>query len=602
MLQSFTNTSQPQEGAARLQKLRNLLTQRGYDGLLVPRADAHQGEYVGPHDERLAYVSGFTGSAGFLIILPQIAGVFIDGRYRTQVKTQVDLSVFTPVEWPETDAGTWIITHLAQGRIAFDPWLHTPDEIEKLTRSFEGRDITLCPTENLVDLIWQDQPKRSCSPAFVQPNHLAGETMDEKKAHIGQTLQGRGADLVVLTLPDSLCWLLNLRGGDVARNPILHGFALLWADGYLDLFVDSNKIGEDVAAHLGPKTRLLLPNKLTDTLEKLGAYKVMIDPSTAPIACLSALQKGGVHILRDDDPCRLPKACKNPIEIDATKQAHLRDGAAVCAFLHWLDNQPENAGLTEIDIVKQLEEYRTATNHLHDLSFDTICGAGPNGAIMHYRVTQDNNRTLRWGEPLLVDSGGQYHDGTTDITRTIAMGPQLPEVCDIYTRVLKGLIALSRIRFPYGVAGCHLDVLARAPLWMAGQDFDHGTGHGVGVFLSVHEGPQRISRLSDVPLNEGMILSNEPGYYRPGSFGIRLENLIVVTKAPTISCSDAHRKQLSFETLTLVPFDRRMIVRALMSADEISWLDIYHSAVHEKIAPLLEAKARAWLVDATRPL
>ncbi|MEZ7813103.1 MAG: Xaa-Pro aminopeptidase [Paracoccaceae bacterium] len=602
MLQTFTTTAETTHGPARLTKLRHLLSERGFDGFLVPRADAHQCEYVSEHDERLAYISGFTGSAGFLVVLPKIAGVFIDGRYRTQVKGQVDLNAFTPVDWPETNTGKWVLDHLPKGRLAYDPWLHTPTEIENLSISLEQSDVELCPSDNFVDRIWLDQPAPPLAPIFIQPYELAGQSMAEKKAKIAQVLVCAGADCVALTLPDSLCWLLNLRGGDVARNPIMHGFALLWADGRFDFFVDAAKISDDVRIHLGADSTIHPPQAFEFTLRSLKGCCVMLDPATAPMACLLALNSAGVRIMRADDPCLLPKACKNSVEIAATSAAHLRDGAAVCAFLHWLDNQSPDTGLSEIDVVKSLECFRIATNCLHDLSFDTICGAGPNGAIMHYRVTEKTNRTLVWGEPLLVDSGGQYQDGTTDITRTIAIGAQTDEVRAVYTRVLQGLIAISRIRFPEGIAGCHIDALARAPLWFVGQDFDHGTGHGVGIFLSVHEGPQRISRLSQVPLKEGMILSNEPGYYRPGSFGVRLENLITVTKANPMKTADCHRIQLAFETLTFVPFDRRMIDKSALAWDEVTWLNSYHLRVRNKIAPLLESAPRDWLMVATEPL
>ncbi len=598
MFQTFTSTSDPTQGPARLVALRAALTADGLSGFIIPRADAHQGEYVAARDDRLQWLTGFTGSAGFCIVLPDVSGVFIDGRYRTQVKGQVDLDAFTPVPWPEMSAGTWIKDHLRDGKLGFDPWLHTADEIDKLKRSLEETGVTLCPVNNYVDFIWTDQPSPPVGRAFAHPLTLAGESSADKRARLAADLRKAGQRAVVITLPDSLCWLLNIRGADVPRNPILHGFAILHDDARVTVFADAAKFDAETLGHLGRDVTLSPTDAFVPALHTLHG-PVRVDKTTAPLAVSQELESAGVSVAWDDDPCRLPKACKNPVEIAATREAHLRDGAAIVEFLCWLDARAPQGGLTEIDVVTAIEGYRAATNMLHDLSFDTIAGAGPNGAIMHYRVTTVTNRTIAQNELLLVDSGGQYVDGTTDITRTIAIGDPGDEARICYTRVLQGLIAISRVRFPKGRAGRDLDGLARYPLWLAGQDYDHGTGHGVGTFLSVHEGPQRLSYTSDVPFEAGMILSNEPGYYREGHFGIRLENLIVVIPAPPLG---DNRVQFAFETLTFAPFDRRLILADALSAGDRDWLNAYHAEVRAKLAPRLSAPAARWLISATAPI
>lgn len=597
MHQSFDATANPAQGPARLAQLRSALADQGFAGFIIPRADAHQGEYVASRDERLQWLTGFTGSAGFCIILPNVAGVFIDGRYRTQVKTQVDLAHFTPYRGP-VKPGPWIAAHLQQGQIAFDPWLHSADEIAAIEKALEGHPVTLCPSANFIDMIWPDQPAAPQGKVFVQPDALAGKTSAAKRAEVADALRNAGQKAMVITLPDSLCWLLNIRGADVPRNPIVHGFAILHDDASVTLFAAQEKFDTAILAHLGAAVTLCPPADFLPAVRALHG-PVRVDRASAPLAVSLELADAGVEIAWGDDLCRLPKACKTEAEIAATREAHLRDGAAMIEFLCWLDATAPKGGLTEIDVVTALESFRRATNQLHDISFDTICGAGEHGAIMHYRVTHDSNRAVKPGELLLVDSGAQYVDGTTDITRTMAVGPVPDGAAAAYTRVLQGMIAISRVRWPRGLAGRDLDPLARYPLWLAGMDFDHGTGHGVGAFLSVHEGPQRISKLSEVPLQPGMILSNEPGYYREGAFGIRLENLIVVTQAPKLVDD---RDQLCFETLTFVPLDRRLIDLALLSPGERAWLDAYHAEVAEKLAHRLSDSAKAWLMQATAAL
>ncbi len=601
MFQSFKDTARPDQAAPRLKLLRAEIAREGLAGFLIPRADAHQGEYVAPHDDRLSWATGFTGSAGFCAALAEIAGVFVDGRYRTQVKRQVDLAHFTPVDWPETKLGDWLVAQLPQGgNIGFDPWLHTPDEIETLENTCTPHAIGLKPTDNLVDRIWLDQPAPPLGEITPYPVELAGETHGAKRARLGETLRKAGHSVAVLTLPDSIAWLLNIRGSDIARNPVPHSFAILRDNGHVALFVDPAKISDSLRAHLGPEVRLRPPSAFLPALHSLTGT-VRLDPKTAPVAVLYALREAGRDHAFDDDPCLLPKACKTHAEIAATQTAHLRDGAAMVEFLTWFHAQAPGT-LTEIDVVTALEGYRRATNALLDISFDTIAGTGPNGAVIHYRVSEDSNARLEDGQLIVVDSGGQYVDGTTDITRTLPIGHPGDEERRAFTRVLKGMIAVSRARFPKGIAGRDLDSLARYNLWLAGQDYDHGTGHGVGVYLCVHEGPQRISRMSHVPLKPGMILSNEPGYYRPDAFGIRIENLIVVEKAAALPSADPEREMYQFLTLTFVPIDRGLIIPAMLDTDEIDWLNRYHAACRDHLAAKVSEPARIWLESATQPL
>ena len=601
MFQTFDTQASAAQGPARLAALRQILATEGLAGFLIPRADVHQGEYVASRDERLQWLTGFTGSAGFCIVLPAIAGVFIDGRYRTQVKGQVDLAHFTPVPWPEISAGAWLKDQMSEGVVGFDPWLHTADEVAKLEAALDGTGVVLQACANQIDRIWPDQPPAPLGRAFAHPDSLAGETSAQKRARLAEALQAQGQSAAVITLPDSLCWLLNIRGADVPRNPVLHGFAILHDNAHVTLFADAEKFDAATRAHLGSDVLLRPIAAFVPALRTLqGAVRV--DRTTAPLAVSTELTEAAITVAWGDDPCRLPKAKKTAAEIEGMRQAHLRDGAAVVEFLCWLDQQTPKSGLSEIDVVRALEGFRRATNVLHDISFDTICGSGPNGAIMHYRVTEQSNRAIGRNELLLVDSGAQYLDGTTDITRTIAVGDPGDYARTCFTRVLQGTIAISRARWPKGYTGRDLDPLARYALWLAGQDFNHGTGHGVGAFLSVHEGPQRLSRISEVPLESGMILSNEPGYYREGEFGIRLENLIVVQPAPHLPGGDDERTQLSFETLTFVPFDRRLIVTAQLSPGDRDWLNVYHAATLAKLTPRLSAEALAWCQAACAPL
>lgn len=596
MFQSFEVTARPEQGPPRLAALRMQLEAEGLDGFLVPRADAHQGEYVSARDERLAWLTGFTGSAGFCAALLDVAGVFIDGRYRTQVKAQV-ADVYTPVPWPEMSLAAWLKEQLPQGgRVGFDPWLHTPGQITQTRDGLDGSGISLVQTDNLVDRIWPDQPEPAAAPAKVHPLEFAGESHAAKRLHLGDGLAQSGALSAVITLPDSLCWLLNIRGADIPRNPIAQGFGVLHRDGAVDLFMTDEKLIE-VRDHLGSDVTCHNPSGFLPYLEGLDG-PVCLDKSSVPVSVADAI---GERVQWGADPCALPKACKNTAEIAGSAEAHLRDGAAVVELLAWLDMQTPGS-VHETQVVSRLETMRRRDNALQDISFETIAGTGANGAIMHYRVTEETDSTLEDGQLIVLDSGGQYLDGTTDITRTIAIGTPPDEACAAFTRVLMGMIAMSRLRWPKGLAGRDIEAIGRAPLWYAHQDFDHGLGHGVGAYLSVHEGPQRLSRVSHVPIEPGMILSNEPGYYREGAFGIRIENLIVAEIAKAPKGGDAHREMLCWRTLTFAPIDQRLIVTDMLDGDSRAWINAYHAETYDKIGPRVSATSREWLQQATAPL
>ncbi len=593
MFQSFSETASPEQGPPRLTALRAVMADEGFDGFIVPRADAHQGEYVADRDSRLSWLTGFTGSAGYCIALTDTAGVFVDGRYRVQVRAQV-ADVFTPVDWPEVSLGAWLSETAPDGAvIGFDPWLHTVAQLRELEAA--AKNVTLKRSDNLVDRVWEDQPAPPATQAFVQPVDLAGEPHAAKIDRLASSLGP--AQAAVLTLPDSICWLLNIRGDDVPRTPFVHGFAVLHAHGQVTLFVNPEKLA-NLGDHLGSKVTVEPVEAFLASLSRL-AGPVQIDPASCPVIVADTLHDGGIQMVEAQDPCALPKACKSAAELEGARAAHLRDGAAMARFLCWLDQQPTGS-LTEIDVVKRLESERSATNALRDISFDTISGAGPNGAIVHYRVTEKTNRLVNEGL-LLVDSGGQYVDGTTDVTRTMAIGNVGAEEKRAFTLVLKGMIAISRLRWPKGLAGRDMDALARVALWEQGLDYGHGTGHGVGSYLSVHEGPQRLARTGTVPFMPGMILSNEPGFYKEDAFGIRIENLIIVEKAPALPGQTVDQ-MYRFETLTYVPIDTRLVDPALLTEAERAWLNRYHAEVLARIGPLVEGEVSIWLTNACTPI
>lgn len=592
--QSFKASSSPEQGPDRIAALRKVMAERDLAAFIVPRSDMFQGEYVAPCDERLSWLTGFTGSAGFCVVLQDIAGLFVDGRYRLQGREQTDKDTFQIVAWPETKIGDWITDNLEFGTVGFDPWLFTKSQIEGIENSFAGTQLELLPTDDLINAIWTGRPGRPDARAFAHPLELSGEKSGDKRLRLANSLKAKNQTAAVLTMPDSICWLLNIRGSDIPRVPVVQCCAILHDTGHVSLFADPGKF-EDLGPD--PAVDIFSMEEFAVQLKNINGC-VRLDPQTAPIAVSHLLEKEFVEIEYDQDPCVLPKATKNTAEVAGTRAAHIRDAKAMIEFLAWLDAQTPSS-LTEIDVVVALENFRKDTNALHDISFETISGAGPNGAIVHYRVTEETNRRIADRELLLVDSGGQYVDGTTDITRTVAMGMPTDFQKRCFTRVLQGMIALSRIRWPRGLAGRDLDALARAPLWMAGQDYDHGTGHGVGSFLGVHEGPQRISKVSHEPLLPGMIVSNEPGYYKEGEFGIRIENLVIVQESGESEDGDP-RNMLEFETLTWVPIDRNLIDTAMMSQAELNWLNSYHAKIRELIT--VSADAQPWFLEATKPL
>jgi Xaa-Pro aminopeptidase len=588
--------------ATRLAALRVELSRRGLDGFVVPRADEHQGEYVPRRSQRLAWLTGFSGSAGLAIVLADRAAIFVDGRYTLAVRAQVDTGAFVPHQVPEQSPEAWIAANLpAGGRLGFDPWLQTVDGHERFARACERAGGSFVAVEsNPVDTVWTDRPPAPVAPVLPQPEEFAGEGSADKRARVANLVTGKGADVALITAPDSIAWLLNVRGGDVPRTPFALGFALLHGDGHVDLYMDPRKLPDRTLSWLGNAVTVAPTHALGAALDALGqaGKRVLLDSMTAPMWVANRLNAAAAAVVRDSDPVALPKACKNAVELEGVRRAHRRDGAAVSRFLCWLHRESAGGRLREIEVSDRLQALRQETGKLRDLSFDTISGAGPNGAIVHYRAIPATERVLEPGSLYLVDSGGQYRDGTTDITRTVAIGTPSPEMRDRFTRVLKGHIALAMARFPVGTTGSQLDALARYALWQVGLDYDHGTGHGVGAYLSVHEGPQRISKTaSSVALQPGMIVSDEPGYYKAGAYGIRIENLLAVREA---KLADADRAYLEFETLTLAPIDLACVAVELLTDAERQWLNDYHRRVRETLASRLDEATRIWLSEATR--
>ena len=594
----------------RLDALREELSGRGLDGFVVPLADEHQGEFVAPRARRLAWLTGFTGSAGLAIVLAEEAAIFVDGRYTLQVEREVDAERFSPQHLTDRPPGDWIAAHLpADAKLGYDPWLHTPDGAARLESACEkagGRLVAV--DDNPIDAVWADRPAPPISPAVPHPAEFAGLSSSAKLAAVAELLDKRGADAAVLTAPDSIAWLFNMRGADIPNTPVALGFAIVETGGGASLFIDGRKITAELAGALADSVSVAEPDALGPALDRLATdgRKVSIDPRSAPAWIAQRLRAAGSEPLRGPDPCTLPKACKNGTEIDGARAAHVRDGRALIRFLAWLDSEAPSGRLTELDAVAELRSIRAEGERFRGLSFDTIAGAGPNGAIVHYRVDEDSNRRLEPGSVFLLDSGAQYLDGTTDVTRTVYIrdpdgGPAPEEVRDRFTRVLKGHIALATAIFPRGVTGSQLDMLARKTLWEAGLDYDHGTGHGVGSFLGVHEGPARISKIpSNVALAPGMILSNEPGYYKAGAYGIRIENLVLVVEreAP----EGAERALHGFDTITLAPIDRNLIEPSLLTAEETSWLDAYHRRVRDAHTGSVDGEVGRWLEAACAPI
>ncbi|HYD28802.1 aminopeptidase P family protein [Brevundimonas sp.] len=603
MRQSFDETTDPSFGARHLPRLRAKMAEQGLDGLLVPHEDEHQNEYLPAANDRLAWLTGFTGSAGAGVVLKDRAAVFADGRYTVQVRAQVDPAQFEILSLEGEGVARYLESAPKGAVIGYDPRLHSPDSLASLRRAAARAGAELKPVEpNPLDLAWGgERPEQPAAPVVPHDDRYAGETSASKRARIGEAVAKAGAAAAVLTAPASIAWLFNIRGGDVIRTPLPLSQAIVRTDGTARLFMDPRKVTNQLPGWLGDAVALEAPEALPAALDGLSGQSVLIDPGQSSAWYFDRLEAVGATVVRGMDPCTLPRACKNPVEIEGARQAHIRDGAALTRFLHWVDTVAQRTLPTEREIAEALEGFREATGALKDLSFDTIAGAGPNGALPHYKPVGDKIRRIEKGSLLLVDGGGQYLDGTTDVTRTMAVGEPTADQRRMFTLVLKGHIAMATVRFPEGTTGHQIDALARLPMWMAGLDYDHGTGHGVGSYLGVHEGPQRIAKaVNSQPLLTGMIVSNEPGYYREGHWGIRIETLQVVT--PPEPIPGGERPMHGFEQLTLAPLDRRLIDVDLLTPDERAYVDAYHAGVLARVGPLLDGAALDWLKAACAEL
>ncbi len=600
--QSFDDSSERGHSAARVATLRAELKRRGLDGFVVPRADRQQNEYLPASEERLSWLTGFTGSAGAAVVLNDRAALFVDGRYTVQAASQIDSAIFTVEHLVDRPPEQWLEQSLNRGaKLGYDPWLHTTDQAEKLRKACATAGAELVAADsNPIDALWRERPASPTGAVTLRDLKLAGESAADKVRRIRAELSKLRTDALLVSDPQNVAWTFNIRGADVAHTPLALAFALVPLDGRPALYVEGAKLNNNVRHALEEFVDVRSPDDLVRDLGKLKDKVVRVDQASAADALTHLLAEQGAKPQRGADPIALMKATKNQAEIHGSRAAHKRDGAAVVRFLAWLDREAPSGKLTEIDAVAALESFRRDTGALKDISFPTIAGAGPNGAIVHYRVTRASNRRIGKNELFLVDSGAQYEDGTTDITRTIVVGEPSEEMRDRFTRVLKGHIAIATAVFPETTSGAQLDPLARTALWQAGLDFDHGTGHGVGSYLSVHEGPARISKLGTVALRRGMILSNEPGYYKTAAYGIRIENLVLVIAAP--EPVGAEKPLNAFETLTLAPIDRRLIEVGMLGSKERAWLNSYHERVHEVLEPLIDAPTKAWLAAATRAL
>ncbi|SHK02341.1 Xaa-Pro aminopeptidase [Bradyrhizobium lablabi] len=602
----FQTFEEPEGGVAltaRLSAFREELTRRKLAGFVVPRADQQQNEYVAPSEERLAWLTGFTGSAGLAIVLSQTAAVFVDGRYTLQAAKQVDSKAWEIQPLVDPPPESWLTKHLKPGdRLGFDPWLHTTAAAERLAAACAKAGAELVPVDtNPVDAVWPERPPPPLGPVSVHGTPFAGEAEAEKLTRIRPEIEKLGAEALVLSDSHAVAWTFNIRGADVSHTPLPLSYALVPKDGRPTVFIDHRKLSNSARDHLEQTADVREPEALVSKLTELSrsGASIALDSATAADALSRLITAAGGKPVRGSDPVTLLKAVKNPTEIKGTQTAHRRDAVALARFLAWIDREAPSGALTEIDAVEALETFRRDTGALKDVSFPTIAGTGPNGAIVHYRVTRKTNRRIAPGDLLLIDSGAQYEDGTTDVTRTIAIGEPTAEMRDRFTRVLRGHIAIARAVFPDGTTGAQIDTLARQFLWQAGIDFEHGTGHGVGSYLSVHEGPARISKLGTTPLKRGMILSNEPGYYKTDAFGIRIENLELVVG---IDIPGAEKPVNAFETLTLAPIDRRLVDLNMLTGDELSWLNDYHDRVRHAVRAHLDEVTKVWLDAATAPL
>jgi Xaa-Pro aminopeptidase len=603
-LQSFADHANSDASGSRLTELRRELVREGLTGYLVPRADRHQDENLPPAEERLAWLTGFTGSAGIALVLREKAILFVDGRYTEQARLEVDSSLFTLEHLVEKPPHLWIEENLSGAdKLGYDPWLHTVEGAERIAKACSTAGSALIPIEgNLVDRIWSDRPAPPLAPVSLHPLRFAGQSPEEKLARINAELQKLRADALVVSDPQAIAWTFNIRGADVRFTPLPLAFAIISRTERPTIYIDGRKLSNEVRNAIERVADVREPAAFEAALAALGQRKasVRLDQVTAADALARIIKAAGGRTVLGADPIALMKAVKNEAEIAGARAAHKRDGVSVVRFLAWFDQNAPGGKLSEIDAVAALESFRRETGALKDISFPTIAGTGPDGAIVHYRVTARTNRCILPGQLFLVDSGAQYEDGTTDITRTIAIGEPASEMRDRFTRALKGHIAVARAVFPDGTTGAQIDPFARQFLWDAGLDFDHGTGHGVGSYLSVHEGPARLAKLGAAPLKRGMILSNEPGYYKSGAYGIRIENLMLVVEGPQVR--DSEKPLNAFETLTLAPIDRRLIMREMLTAEEAAWLNAYHARVFEELSPLCDEETRNWLAFATRSI
>jgi len=600
MHQSFELRGDPAAGERHLPLLRAAMREMGIDGLLVPHDDEYLNEYTPEAFERLRWATGFSGSAGVLLLMAETALLFVDGRYTEQARLETAPGLFEFDDLRNHPPEAWLRENPGRvQRLGYAASLHTRKAAAELERLHAAGGPKPVPLEqHPVDALWRDRPAADPAPLAAHPLEFAGEASADKRARLAAKLAAAGADATVFCNPNAVAWLLNLRGADVAHTPVPLCRAVLQSDGRTALFLRGHAVDAELRAHLGDAVEVLQETDFSEYLAGLGRSGacVLLDPATCPDAVHRVLKDAGATIREGEDPLPAMRAVKNAAEIDGARRAHVRDGVAMVRFLRWFDAHKAD-GLTEIDVVRRLEAFRADSGALREISFDTIAGAGPNGAIIHYRVSEASNRRIEPGDLLLLDSGAQYDDGTTDITRTLAVGPQSDERRDRYTRVLKGHIALSRAVFPPDTAGFQLDLLAREPLWQAGLDYAHGTGHGVGAFLGVHEGPHGIAkRGAPVPLQAGMLVTNEPGYYRPGDYGIRIENILVVREAKGMD------GMLEFEPLTMTPIETALIERELLTAEEVDWLDRYHAQVRAALSPHLVGADADWLEAATRPL